>query len=105
MTEEYILELVREYKANVLDRLSDQRRKQGISAYLPAEMQRNITDGKLSMDTAQIKAGVIQGNIQAKHNLYGRIQTNDYDAVMPLAKKMAEDAGDTDNIQLLCDIS
>ncbi len=105
MTEEQITLLAQKYKAEVLDGLSNKRRKQGASAYLPKGMQREIASGGLPLSNEEILAKVIEINQARREELYKSIQFNDYGAVRAIAKKIytEHNTSSTDNFDLLCE--
>ena len=64
MTEEQIRLIAQQYKAEVLDGLSNKRRKQGASAYLPKDMQKDIAEGKLNLSNDEIISKVLEINLR-----------------------------------------
>lgn len=87
MSEEQILELVRQYKQNVLDGYTARRRKQGIKAYLPRELQNQ------EMPLQEAKAEIIRLANSRRQDLFDLIQTNQFDSVAALARQMLVEAG------------
>lgn len=103
MSEEQILELVREYKHAVLNKLTDKRRKIGIAAYLPPDIQKDIAAGVLQLDDNEVKMEVLKNNAIRRNDLYGRIQTNQFDSVKSTAEKIMRAEGLGKDFQILCE--
>ena len=104
MTENQILLIAQKYKADVLDGLSNKRRKQGVSAYLPKDMQQEIAIGKLPLSNDEIVTKVLAINQEKKEELYKSIQFNDFGSVRAEAKRLTTSLGASDaNFDLLCE--
>lgn len=105
MTEEQIWQIAHQYKPDVLEGLSNKRRKQGASAYLPKCMQQDMASGKLSLSADEIIATVIEINQARREGLRKSLQFNDYGSTRAMAKQIFTDhnTSNNDNFELLCE--